>query len=136
MLAVSVGVVCSAHHSLGMFDMQKTSTLQGTVSKFEWTNPHAWIWVTVADSKGESQEWGLEMAALAMLRRGGYTRNSFRPGDKVSIEMHPVKDGRNGGAFIRATFADGHTVGRAPGALPPGLLPGDPPPGAAGPTEN
>jgi hypothetical protein len=130
--ALLAGMTAHAHHSLGMFDMQKTTKLQGTVSRFEWTNPHAWVWVSVANDRGELQEWGLEMAALSMLRRGGYTKDSFKAGDKVSVELHRVKDGRNGGAFVRAIFADGRMVGRAPGVAPPA----GGPPGAAGPTEN
>jgi hypothetical protein len=121
---LATGGVALAHHSLGMFDMQKSATIDGTVSKFEWTNPHAWVWVTVNGANGKQEEWGMEMAALSMLRRNGYSKDSFKAGEKVKIELHPVKDGRIGGAFIRATFADGRTLGRAPGAGPPGGPPG------------
>ncbi|MGC3982919.1 MAG: DUF6152 family protein [Steroidobacteraceae bacterium] len=104
-----------AHHSLGMFEMNQTITVKGTVRVFEWTNPHAWVWLTVPNDSGGVDEWGVELAALSMIRRNGMTKDSFKAGDKVSMSIHPSKEGK-GGSFIYATFEDGHIVGRKPGS--------------------
>jgi hypothetical protein len=110
-----------AHHSFAMFDMSKTLTLAGTVTNFEWTNPHSWLWVQVPDGKGGSQLWGLEGQAPGEMIRHGWTRHSINVGDKISVQIHPLKDGELGGSFGVVTLADGTvlTSGMAFGAPPP-----------------
>lgn len=109
--AAAVALVAPAHphHSFAMFDLSRSITISGTVSKFEWTNPHSWLWLTVQDDKGGSQQWGIETGSPSMLQRRGMQRTTFKPGDKVSIELHPMRDGLPGGNFMKATFPDGHT---------------------------
>lgn len=114
--ALLLPLAAYAHHSFGWFDMSRTVTVSGTVKKFEWTNPHAWLWVTVTDAAGASQDWGAEFAALSMLRRQGYDKDTFKPGDKVTLQIHPLKDGQQGGSFVSGTFADGRTIGRTAAA--------------------
>ena len=106
-----------AHHSFAMFDATKTITLQGTVKEFEWTNPHAWMRIVVADaSTGQPVDWAFEMGSPGQLgSRFGMKPDSVRPGDKVTIRAHPMKDGTYGGQYLSATLADGHTFGN-PGA--------------------
>lgn len=132
LLALAAGSA-QAHHSFGMFDMSANSSVHGTVKTFEWTNPHAWIWVTADGQDGKRGDWGFECAALSMLRRMGFTKDSFTPGETVTIDFHPVKSGQQGGSFIGATFADGHTLGRKPGGGGPAPggsdSPAGPPPG-------
>lgn len=120
LLAVGAGSA-SAHHSFAMFDMSKTLTLAGTVANFEWTNPHSWLWIQVPDGKGGSQLWGLEGQAPGELTRHGWTRHSINVGDKISVQIHPLKDGQLGGSFQVVTFADGTvlTAGMSIGAPPP-----------------
>jgi hypothetical protein len=110
-----------AHHSFAMFDMSKTLTLAGTVTNFEWTNPHSWIWIQVPDGKGGSQLWGLEGQAPGELTRHGWTRHSINVGDKISVQIHPLKDGQLGGSFREVTLADGTVLssGMSIGAPPP-----------------
>jgi hypothetical protein len=110
-----------AHHSFAMFDMSKTPTLTGTVTNFEWTNPHSWIWMQVQDGKGGSQLWGLEGQAPGELTRHGWTRHSINIGDKISVQFHPMNDGRLGGSFQVVTLADGTELssGNSIGARPP-----------------
>jgi hypothetical protein len=110
-----------AHHSFAMFDMSKTLTLSGTVTNFEWTNPHSWIWIQVPDGKGGSQLWGLEGQAPGELTRHGWTRHSINVGDKISVQIHPLKDGQLGGSFREVTLADGTVLssGMSIGAPPP-----------------
>jgi hypothetical protein len=110
----------TAHHSFAMFDMTKTLTLSGTVTNFEWTNPHSWLWIQVPDGKGGSQLWGLEGQAPGELTRHGWTRHSVNVGDKVSVQIHPLKDGQLGGSFGVVTFANGTVLssGMSIGAPP------------------
>ena len=113
--AMAIAGPSLAHHSFAMFDNQKETILSGTVKTFQWTNPHIWIQLDVADAQGSVKEWGVEGSTPAILGRKGWTRHSFQPGDKVVMTIHPLKDGQMGGAFMRATFADGHVLSEAPG---------------------
>ena len=118
-LAVSIAVPALAHHSFAMFDREKSVTLTGVVKEFEWTNPHVWIHMMVADSTGKPVEWSFEMQAIAQDTAGGWRADSVKPGDKVSIDFHPLKDGTRGGQLVAATLADGKRLGgpvRRPGA--------------------
>ena len=116
MIAVTLAgaVPVTAHHAATFFDNSKTITIRGTIKKYEWTNPHVWIWVSVADARGEVKVWGIETANLSMAKRMGMNKNSFKAGDKVTMLINPMKDGREGGRFRRATFEDGHVVNMAP----------------------
>lgn len=110
LLLAAVAPQAQAHHSFGVFDTAKTVTLQGTVYRFQWTNPHSWLWLSVAQTAGPPKIWGIETGSPTMLLRRGLERETFQPGDKVSVDIHPLRDGRSGGNFIRATFPDGHSV--------------------------
>lgn len=104
-----------AHHSVSMFDSHRTISISGRIDHFEWTNPHAWIWVATTTPAGGKQVWGFECASLSMLRRMGMTKDSFRPGDQVTITGNPLVSGQAGGMFRSARFADGHVVAFVPG---------------------
>lgn len=113
----------SAHHAATAVDQTKTITIEGTIKTYEWTNPHVWIWVLVADKNGgEAKVWGIESANLSMARRFGMSKDSFKAGDKVTMVINPLRDGREGGTFRKATFPDGHVVdmGMPGGGPPPG----------------
>ncbi len=102
-----------AHHSYAMFDRSKTVTLNGTIRQFQWTNPHSWIQLTVPSEAGTgTDEWSIEMGSPFELLRVGWTSTSVKAGDKVSIQIHPVKDGSKGGGFVSGTDAAGHELGR------------------------
>lgn len=101
----------SAHHSFAMFDAKAEVTLQGTVKEFQWTNPHTWLQVMVAEG-GKQVEWSIEGSSPNILARTGWTNDIFKPGDKVSVVIHPMKDGSSGGQFIKATLADGKLLAR------------------------
>ncbi|HYM18098.1 MAG TPA: DUF6152 family protein [Micropepsaceae bacterium] len=107
----------AAHHSFAMFDAEKMMTRMGVVKEFEWTNPHVWIHI-VADEAGKPVDWSFEMQAIAQDAKLGWRADSVKPGDKVTIEFHPLKDGSRGGQLVAATLADGTRLGgpvRAPG---------------------
>jgi hypothetical protein len=103
-----------AHHSFAMFDAQKTVTLEGTVRQFEWVNPHSWLRVMVdAEKTGKPVLWAIELSSPSRLVTMGMRADSMRPGDVVSVTIHPMKDGSRGGQFIQAVLADGKKVLRA-----------------------
>jgi len=100
-----------AHHSFAMFDSDKTVTMTGTVKEFEWTNPHAWLRIMVADQSGKETQWALEMGAPQQQARVGWKADSVKPGDKVTVTIHPLKDGSRGGQFMMAVLPSGQTLG-------------------------
>ena len=104
---LSAASPASAHHSFAMFDYTKTIILDGTIKEFEWTNPHAVIWVVAAGADGVSKQWAIECLSPGSLTRRGWTKRTLNPGDKVTVKMYPLKDGRPGGAFGTVTVADG-----------------------------
>jgi hypothetical protein len=94
-----------AHHSFAMFDLTKTLDFPGTVQDFQWSNPHAVIWV-VADSKpGAAPEvWTIELTSPGNLTRTGWNRRILKEGDKVNVEINPLRDGQHGGALRKVTI--------------------------------
>jgi hypothetical protein len=109
--ALLLAAPASAHHSFAMFDREKSVTMAGVVREFEWTNPHVWIHLMVADASGKPVEWSFEMQAIATNAALGWRADSVKPGDKVSIDFHPLKDGSRGGQLVAATLADGKRLG-------------------------
>ena len=99
-----------AHHSFAMFDSTKNLTLAGTVKNFEWTNPHMWLYVMVPQVNGAPVEYPLEMMAVQGAVRLGWKPDSVKPGDKVTFEYHPLRDGHPGGQLIGITLADGRKL--------------------------
>ena len=101
-----------AHHSFAMFDADKTVTLTGTVKEFEWTNPHAWLRIMVNDqAAGKAVQYALEMGSPGQQARVGWKPDSVKPGDKVTVTIHPLKDGARGGQFITAMLPNGSILG-------------------------
>jgi hypothetical protein len=107
--------VASAHHSFAMFDVAKQVTVQGVVKQFTWANPHVWLDVVVTDEKGQAQTWGLESLAVGLLYRDGWTADSLKPGDKVTVLLHPMRDGTAGGQLMKVTLADGRVLNSGAG---------------------
>lgn len=106
-----------AHHSHAMFDTRKQVTLVGTVKELEWNNPHCWIQLLVPnpkDPKATPVEWGIEMGAPLELFRHGWKPKSLKPGDKVTVVINPLRDGRPGGQIVYAIGPDGKPIGRVP----------------------
>jgi Family of unknown function (DUF6152) len=108
--AIAVSAPAWAHHSFAMFDRDKNVTLSGTVKEFEWTNPHVWIHVTVED-QGKPLVWSFEMQSIQTNAGLGWRPDSVKPGDKVSVDFHPLKDGSRGGQLVAAVLADGKRLG-------------------------
>jgi hypothetical protein len=107
LLAASVALPVHAHHSFAVYDVNKTITLSGSVKSFQWSNPHCVIWMLAQPAGGgEPQEWSVETTSPGVLTRFGWTRNSVKPGDRVSVEMNPLRDGAHGGRLNSVTLLD------------------------------
>jgi hypothetical protein len=107
-----------AHHSFAMFDDKKEVTIVGTVKDFQWTNPHVWTQLLVDNGKGGTDEWGIEGISPNSLARKGWSRATFKPGEKITLVINPLKSGEKGGAFVRATKEDGSVVTNATAKKP------------------
>jgi hypothetical protein len=99
-----------AHHSFAMFDHDKNVTLVGTVKEFQWTNPHCWIQLLVADPYGNQVEWGVELDSPRSLVRTGWKPEVVKPGDKITLVIHPKTDGTNAGGYVSGVAADGSAL--------------------------
>ena len=100
-----------AHHSFAAeFDFEKPVTLQGVVVKWEMINPHGWITVDVAGPAGQKVRWMVETSNPNGLMRLGWTKNTLKAGDPITIEAYRAKDGSNTANAARVTLADGRRV--------------------------
>ena len=100
-----------AHHSFAaQYDRNKPTTLTGPVTKIDWINPHARFFLDVKDAGGKQANWEIELAAPAMLLRRGWTRNSLKVGEVVTVNGSLAKDGSNLANAISVTLSDGKKV--------------------------
>lgn len=109
LFSLLVAMPASAHHSFAMFDFEKSVTLQGVIKKFDYSNPHTWIDMVVANPDGTTDVWGFEAGATNTMHRLGWTSTTLKPGDKVSMEFHPMKNGSKAGSLIKVTREDGQS---------------------------
>jgi Family of unknown function (DUF6152) len=115
--AAAFAFQAQAHHSFAMFDAEKTIAVSGTVKEFEWTNPHSWIHLTAVDpSTGRNVEWSFEMGSVSQIAAQGWKADTIKPGDKITVSGHPLKDGSRGGQYRSATLADGRVINQRPDA--------------------
>ena len=101
----------TAHHSFAMFDRGKQVTLVGTVVEFQWTNPHAWIEIDVPTEQGGVDKWSVELNSPNNLARQGWKSSTFKPGDRVTVVVYPMKNGQKGGLFVSTTLPNGQVLG-------------------------
>lgn len=111
-------ITATAHHSFAMFDQTKPLTLSGVVTAFEWTNPHAYIEVDVAEGNGAVKHWSVELGSPSILMQSGWKFKDLKKGDKVTVRISPLRDGKPGGLLIQAILPDGRTLGNGPGRGP------------------
>jgi len=102
-----------AHHSTSAFDPEKVVTLTGTVTQWKWVNPHVWIFLSVDDGKGGKVEWQIEGRPPGILARSGWSKNTFKAGDKITVDFSPARDGSRTGLTTRVTLADGTVLSQA-----------------------
>ncbi len=106
LLAMGVALPAAAHHSFAMFNQRQIMTLEGTVTEFQWTNPHAFIEMDVPQ-QGRTVHWSIELNSPNNLKRQGWSRVSLRSGERVTLRMNPLRDGAHGGLFLDLVKADG-----------------------------
>jgi hypothetical protein len=133
-----LGLACAAaaiyaipalsHHSLAMFDTEKTTTIAGTVKEFQWANPHAWIMLNVGE-QAQPATWAIEMEGPGRLARQDWRSKTLTPGMPVTLTIHPLRNGTNGGQFMGITLPDGTKMGQ-------GALQGPAPAAAPAPVNN
>jgi hypothetical protein len=99
-----------AHHSAAAFDSAQQKVIAGTVKKFDYSNPHTWVWLDVANDQGVVETWGVEGMSPNFLNRRGWTRTTLKPGDKLTITIRPMKNGEKGGMWISAKRPDGEVL--------------------------
>lgn len=104
----------SSHHSNVAYEVTKVITITGVVKSFEWVNPHTWLTVVVDDGKGGKVEWACEGRAPGILGRAGWSRNVLKPGEQVTVDMSPAKDGSKVSIIARVTKADGSILSNQP----------------------
>jgi hypothetical protein len=109
-LALAAAVPALAHHSYSAFDTTVQKNVTGVVKKVEWTNPHIWIWLDVANEKGAVEAFGFEGMSPNYLARRGWEKNTLKPGDKVTVIFNPFKTPTDHGGMFISTKIGGKTL--------------------------
>jgi hypothetical protein len=99
-----------AHHSTAEYDMSALTSIKGTVTKFEWSNPHAYIYLDTKDDKGNTVAWTAELASIGMLARVNWKRDTVKTGYEITIYGNRAKDGRNLMRLDKIAFANGQEL--------------------------
>lgn len=107
LLVMTFAGTAVAHHSAAMFDHDKQVPLTGTIVQFDWTNPHSWIAIDVPNANGGTDRWSVECNSPNNLAKQGWRSTTLKPGDKVTIVIHPLRNGDKGGSFMYVKLADG-----------------------------
>ena len=114
-IAALLAAPAFAHHSFVMFDTSKQVTLTGSVTSFEWTNPHVYIEIDVPGEAGAVKHWSIELGSPSILRNSGWKHSTLKPGDKVTLIINPLKNGNAGGLLVQANLPDDRKLGNGPG---------------------
>ncbi|MES2603386.1 MAG: DUF6152 family protein [Pseudomonadota bacterium] len=115
-----------AHHSFAMFDSTNQIKFTGKVADFDWTNPHVYIEMDVAQPDGTTKHWTIECANISILGRLGWTFNMIKPGDEITVIVAPLHSGQPGALLKQVTLPDGKKMGNGnpAGAPDPKLVEG------------
>jgi hypothetical protein len=108
---MSIGFPLWAHHGNAAYDDKNPITIKGTVTEFAWTNPHAQVYLDVKDDKGNVVHWSVETYSPGKLVRAGWTKESVKVGDQVSINLIPAKNGSPVGFLHRLVLPNGKELG-------------------------
>ncbi|HWW65216.1 MAG TPA: DUF6152 family protein [Sphingomonadaceae bacterium] len=109
-VAALAATAAVAHHSTAMFNWGKEVAMPtATVERWEWTNPHTFLYVAVPKGNG-IEHWAFEGMSPNHLSRTGWNRHTLKPGDKIKLTYYPLKDGRKGGFNVTVTLPDGRTL--------------------------
>jgi len=110
-LGFAVSAPLFAHHGAASFDTGKKVVLKGTVKEWLYSNPHCLLTLEVKGDDGKMMEWIAETQSPAVMYPAGYRKNSFKPGDQVTVKIEPVKSGQPAGRIVSALTADGVQLG-------------------------
>jgi Family of unknown function (DUF6152) len=110
LMLVYPGSTLFAHHSTAMYNMANPTTVTGTVKRFEWTNPHAYIYLEVKDESGNTTEWTIEMMSLNHLKSYGWSRNTVQPGDVITCTGGAAKGGQQAMLSSLVKLANGDVI--------------------------
>ncbi len=103
--ALLVAAPAAAHHSGAMFDQTKLVVLEGTLVTYKFQQPHSWLTINTNATAGKkSERWDVEAASTSTMRRMGITPDLIKPGAKLALQVHPLRDGRKGGSLVAVIF--------------------------------
>jgi Family of unknown function (DUF6152) len=105
-----VSIPALAHHGTNLYDMTKTTTLKGTITKFEWGNPHNQIYFDVTDEKGVVSHWNVETEPPAVMSERGWTRKALSPGDQITVFLNAAKNGATVGILQKIVLPSGQEL--------------------------
>jgi uncharacterized protein DUF6152 len=108
---MAIAMPAWVHHSGAMFDSAREQTIKGTVTEFNWANPHSSFKVDVTGADGKAETWAIEMNSPQNLIRTGWKRTTIKSGDPVTVVVHPLRDGKPGGSYVSITLANGTKLG-------------------------
>jgi uncharacterized protein DUF6152 len=108
MLAVPPAAL--AHHSFAMFDANQTLSATATVKEFQWGSPHTWLELVVLSEDKTEKPLSLELTTISGLQRNGWKPGTLKPGDRVTVTYHPMRDGTPAGQLVQAVTEDGRTL--------------------------
>ena len=106
-VGLSVSAPLFAHHGGATLYTDRTVTLKGTVAEWYWSNPHCLLKVSVTGDDGKAVDWVVETQAPNTIYPHGFRKDSFKPGDVITVTLRPTKNGRPTGALLRAVLPDG-----------------------------
>ena len=109
-LVIAMVAPALAHHSFAVYDHTRTMTVRGTVTRFQWTNPHGFIEMDVTQSDGTVKHFTVELTSINMMQRVGWRSNMIKPGDKVQVLVSPLLNGDPVGLGLEVVLADGKTM--------------------------
>ena len=107
LIIVIMAGLASAHHSFAVYDHTRTVNLKGTVTKWQWTNPHAYLDIDVRDANGAVKRYILEGTSINMLQRTGWRSNMIKAGDQIKVVFAPLLSGEPAGLLLEVTLANG-----------------------------
>jgi hypothetical protein len=116
--ALALAAPASAHHAFNMFALDQVVTMTGTVKSYDFKMPHVWFYIVSNGPKG-TEDWGFECHSPNLVARKGWNIGTLKPGDKITVRMHPMKDGSKAGSVIDVTLADGRNLWNAQSVYQP-----------------
>ena len=110
LMAGAVAAPAFSHHSFAVFDQSKVQYMAGGVKEFELVNPHAWLHLNMVNDKGDVSTWSFEAGSPTQLARLGWSKETFKIGDKVEVGFRPMKDGSRGGQLMSVKLPGGQKL--------------------------